>query len=211
MLRKRRAVALALALVGVLFSVVGAHAESIERRQNLADLIADAEIIIHGDVVSVTDGIENNIPYTEVRIKVRENLRGTVGETYTFRQFGLTKPKSLGNGLVSYNVTPTGWPTYQQNEETILFLYKSAKKTGLRTTVGLRQGKISIKNGQAESQMGNEGLFEGFTVADSVLGKEERKLLKSRKGPVDGGEFLKLVRRAVNERWIETRSMKNEN
>jgi hypothetical protein len=209
--RKLRALAFGLALAGVLMSAVGARAETLEIRQNLANLIEEAEVIIHGDVVSVTDGIENNIPYTEVRIKVRESLRGSAGEVYTFRQFGLTKPRSLGNGLVSYNTTPVGWPTYEQNEEVVLFLYKPARKTGLRTTAGLRQGKLKVKDGQIVSQQNNEGLFDGFTVDASVLDKDDAKMLKTKRGPVDAGAFVKLVRRAVKENWVETRRMTNEN
>src|SRR5215213_5640662 len=122
MISKISAPALALALACLLAGAAGARADTLARRQTLVNLIEDAEIIVHGDVVAVSDGIENKIPYTEVRVKVRETLRGTTGEVYTFRQFGLLKPRSVGNGLVNYMVTPAGWAAYRPNEEVILFL-----------------------------------------------------------------------------------------
>jgi hypothetical protein len=183
-----------------------AQADTLARRQNVVDLIEHAEIILRGDVVGVTDGIENNIPYTEIRVKVKESLRGGVSGTYTFRQFGLLAPRKMGNGLVNYMVNPAGWSTYRQNEDVILFLYKSASKTGLRTTVGLGQGKFSINGGRAVSQQGNVGLFAGMTI-DGSLDKTDSEMLQTTRGSISAEAFLSFVRRAVNDRWIETRRM----
>lgn len=190
-----------------LFGTVAAQADTLARRQNLTDLIGYADVIIHGDVVSVTDGFENDIPYTEVTVKVKETLRGSVPETYTFRQFGLLKPRSMGNGLVNYNVTPVDWATYTPHEEVVLFLYKSASKTGLRTTVGLGQGKFTISGGRITSQQGNVGLFQAIDLDAGLLNKAEREMFATAKGPVNSAAFLTLVRRAVGEKWVETRKM----
>ena len=211
MIRKLRVTALALALAGLLLGASGASADTLARRQNLANLIEHAEIIVHGDVVGVADGIENGIPYTEVRVKVRETLRGTTGEIYTFRQFGLLAPKSVGNGLVNYTVSPAGWATYRPNEEIILFLYKAARRTGLRTTVGLGQGKLSVKAGRVVSQQDSVGLFLGFGVESGLLGDADKRMLETQRGPVNAEAFLSLVRRAVQGRWVETRRMHNAN
>jgi hypothetical protein len=211
MIRKTSAPALAFALVCLLLGATGARADTLARRQNLANLIEDAELIVHGDVLGVTDGIENNIPFTEVRVKVRETLRGTTGEVYTFRQFGLLRPRSVGNGLVNYTVSPAGWATYRPNEEVILFLYKSARRTGLRTTVGLGQGKFRVEAGRVTSQQGNLGLFEGVSVENGLLGDADKRLLATTRGAVNADAFLSLVRRAVQGRWIETRRMHNAN
>ena len=194
--------------IPVLLTLTGsAHADTLARRQNVVDLIEHAEIILRGDVVGVTDGIENNIPYTEIRVKVKESLRGGVSGTYTFRQFGLLAPRKMGNGLVNYMVTPAGWSTYRRNEDVILFIYTSAKQTGLRTTVGLGQGKFSINGGRAVSQQGNVGLFAGVTVDATSASKADSQLLATTEGPVSAEAFLSFVRRAVNDRWIETRRM----
>lgn len=204
MLTTRKTLRLGAMLIPVLLTCTAAgQADTLARRQNVVDLIEHAEIIIRGDVVEVTDGIENNIPYTEIRVKVKESLRGGVSGTYTFRQFGLLAPRKMGNGLVNYMVTPAGWSTYRKNEDVVLFLYSSAKKTGLRTTVGLGQGKFSINGGRAVSQQGNVGLFAGMTI-DGSLDKNDSAMLRNTHGAVSAEAFLSFVRRAVNDRWIET-------
>lgn len=184
-----------------------AQAETLTRRQNIADLIEYAEIIIHGDVVTVTDGIDNNIPYTEVTVKVKETIRGKATDTFTFRQFGLLKPRPMGNGLINYAVNPEGWASYRPNEEVILFLYTAAKKTGLRTTVGLAQGKFAVTAGRVVSQQENVGLFENVALEKTLLKDSEKRLFTTTKGPVSASAFLSFVRRAVADRWIETRRM----
>ena len=207
MLTTRKTSRLGAILIPVLLTLTAtAQADTLARRQNVVDLIEHAEIILRGDVVGVTDGIENNIPYTETRVKVKESLRGGVSGTYTFRQFGLLAPRKMGNGLVNYMVNPAGWSTYHQNEDVILFLYKSASKTGLRTTVGLGQGKFSINGGRAVSQQGNVGLFAGMTI-DGSLDKTDSEMLQTTRGSISAEAFLSFVRRAVNDRWIETRRM----
>src|SRR5215510_8422345 len=104
---------------------------------NIVDLVGDSEYIMRGLIKEVTDGFENGVPYTQVTVQVNEALRGQVGEEYTFRQFGLNKPRKLENGKVYLGVTPEGWAKYNAGEEVVLFLYQQASMTGLRTTVGL--------------------------------------------------------------------------
>jgi hypothetical protein len=89
---------------------------------NIVDLIAESELIVKGMVKEVTDGFENGVPYTQVTLSVDEALRGQVGNEYTFRQFGLTKPRSMGNGKVNLSVTPDGWSNYAVGENSMLFL-----------------------------------------------------------------------------------------
>lgn len=83
---------------------------------NIVDLIDESELILKGMTKEVTDGFENGVPYTEVKILVSEALRGNVGEEYTFRQFGLTQPRKMENGKVNLNVTPDGWARYAVGE-----------------------------------------------------------------------------------------------
>jgi hypothetical protein len=196
-------------LIGILVLGSGAaHAESLSKRQNLTELIEQSDAIVHGDVVSVTDGVENRVPYTEITVKVREMLRGTAASTITFRQFGLLEPRVMPNGLVNYAVTPRGWASYKPSEEVVLFLYKRARVTGLRTTVGLGQGKFTILGGNVLSQEGNVGLFDGVELDSSVTGKRESEMIAT-KGAVNADAFLSLVRRAIADKWIETRMMRN--
>jgi hypothetical protein len=170
---------------------------------NIVDLVADSETIIQGMVKEVTDGIENGVPFTQVTVAVGEALRGQVGDEYTFRQFGLAKPRSLGNGKVYLGVTPEGWSKYTVGENAMLFLYKRASMTGLQTTVGLGQGKVVFENGNAISQDGNDGLFENVEVSSNLLNDKDKRLLATKKGAVNADGFLSFVRRAVRDKWIE--------
>lgn len=176
---------------------------------NIVDLIGDSELIVRGMVKELSDGIENGVPYTQVTLQVTEALRGQFSEEYTFRQFGLLKPRSTGNGKINLNVTPDGWSKYKQGEDVVLFLYKEASITGLQTTTGLGQGKIAVSGGNVESQFGNEGLFENVEVDAKLLNDRDKRLLGTKKGPVNKESFLSFVRKAVNNKWIEGRKMRH--
>jgi hypothetical protein len=177
----------------------------------IVDLVGKSELILRGTIASVTDGIDpNGLPYTEVTMHVAEAIRGNVGAEYTFRQFGLLKPRSMGNGMVNLMVTPSGWTTYAQGEEAILFLNQHAKYTGLQTTVGLAQGKFKISMAGATNGRNNTGLFEHVKVSPSLLNASDQALLSTKKGAVDTQSFVSLVRKAVDGRWVEQGSMINE-
>src|SRR5262245_19055940 len=51
---------------------------------NIVDLIDQSDLILRGSVKSVTDGIENGVPYTEIKLTVTEGLRGQFGDEYSF-------------------------------------------------------------------------------------------------------------------------------
>ena len=175
----------------------------------VVDLIGDSETIISGMVKEVTDGFENGVPYTQVTVQVNETLRGQVGEEYTFRQFGLMKPRKLENGKIYLGTTPAGWSKYEVGEDTMLFLYQRASQTGLQTTVGLGQGKIVFEGGNAVSQDNNEGLFTDVDVDAKLLNDKDKRLLATKKGKVNADGFKSFVRRAVKGNWIEGGKMRH--
>src|SRR5450631_428575 len=177
----------------------------------IVDLVGKSELILRGTIASVTDGIDaNGLPYTQVTMHVAEAIRGSVGSEYTFRQFGLLKPRSMGNGMVNLMVTPSGWTTYAQGEEAILFLNRHAKYTGLQTTVGLGRGKFKISTTGASNDANNSGLFTHVKVEPHLLGASDRQMMSLNKGVVDTQNFVSLVRKAVKGRWVEQGSMRNE-
>jgi hypothetical protein len=178
---------------------------------NIVELVGKSELILRGTVKSVTDGIDGRgFPYTEVTLHVAEAIRGDVGSEYTFRQFGLLKPRSMGNGMVNLMVTPDGWTTYAQGEEAILFLNRHAKYTGLQTTVGLGFGKFNISVAGTSNAANNSGLFEHVKLDPNLLSESEQRLMAATKGAMDTKAFVSLVRKAVKGRWIEQGSMRNE-
>ena len=194
-----------------LLACAAAHATVQERETNIVELVGKSELILHGRVESVSDGIDaRGFPYTEVQLRVHDAIRGQVGSRYTFRQFGLLKPRRMGNGLTNETVTPAGWATYAQGEETILFLYKHAKYTGLQTTVGLGHGKFSVAAAGAANRASNAGLFAHVSVTPGLLADSDRRVMSTEKGPVNAKSFVALVHKIVDGRWIEHGSMRNE-
>jgi hypothetical protein len=181
------------------------------RDTNLVELVAKSELILRGTVKSVSDGVDaSGFPYTEVTVHVAEAIRGEVGSEYTFRQFGLLKPRSMGNGLVNLVVTPAGWTTYEKGEDAILFLNRHAKYTGLQTTVGLGRGKFRISMAGASNNANNSGLFDHVKVEPNLLVPSDRRMMSSKAGAVNTQAFVSLVRKAVKDRWVEQGSMRNE-
>ena len=171
---------------------------------NIVDLIGDSQMILRGSVKEVTDGFDNNgVPYTQVTFAVDEAIRGQVGDEYTFRQFGLIQPRSMGNGKVYIGTTPAGWSKYSVGDNAVLFLYQPASLTGLQTTTGLEQGKVDLQGGNAISQAGNEGLFDDVDVNQNLLNDKDKRLLATKKGAVNAEGFLSFVRRAVDNKWVE--------
>jgi hypothetical protein len=198
-------------LLAMLLASTFASATTSRREINVIDLVANSELILHGTVSSVTDGIdERGIPYTEVTLHVAEAIRGQVTGDYTFRQFGLLKPRDMGNGKVNLMVTPAGWATYSKGEEAILFLNKKAAWTGLQTTVGLGQGKFQVSMAGATNQWNNAGLFKNVVIDQSLLGTKERRAMMTEKGAVNVNAFVGLVKQAVDGHWVENGRMKLE-
>jgi hypothetical protein len=166
------------------------------------DLIGQSEEIMFGTVRSVSDGFTGEgVPYTEVTVQVADKIRGQRAETFTFRQFGLLEPRKI-NGRTYLGVTPEGWPTWRRDETVLLFVGKPARLTGLRTTVGLGQGKLRMVDGRLRNEADNAGLFARMTVTAPGLSRAQRAMLASNGSPVESAAFIELVRRAVKENWI---------
>jgi len=180
------------------------------RAQNLVDLVRYAESIVIGTVESVSDGIDaGRVPYTEVTLRVSETLRGARGTTFTFRQFGLMKPGDIGGRTVQM-VTPDGWPTWTPGERVMVFLNRPAHLTGLRTTVGLGQGKFSLSGGTIVNAEQNLGLFRGLEVDSAHITEAQAAMLRTDGVAVDAGTFTSLVRTAVEDRWVETGVLRHQ-
>jgi hypothetical protein len=208
---KRRPIQFGMAGLCLLLASANAFATVQQRESNLVELVGKSELILRGTVKSVTDGIDDQgLPYTEVTLHVAEAIRGDVGTEYTFRQFGLLKPRSMGNGLVNLMVTPAGWTTYAQGEEAILFLNRHARYTGLQTTVGLSHGKFKVSMAGASNGANNSGLFAHVKVEPQLLVESDRRVMSTKEGPVNSKAFVSLLRKTVKGRWIEQGRMRNE-
>jgi hypothetical protein len=198
-------------LVGaLLLAPVAASATTVNKHLDLVDLLQQSELIVHGRVKSVSDGIDaRGIPYTEVTLAVAETLKGKAGGEYTFRQFGLLAPRRMGDGRVNLMVTPAAWATYARGDEAIFFLRKAAAWTGLRTTAGLAQGRFKVSLAGVANSADNAGLFDRVQVDAGLLGEGERRVMATTRGAVNARGFKSLVRQAVEGKWVENGRMRH--
>jgi hypothetical protein len=203
-----RGVALLVSMVLVALSVNVAHAKSI-KKQNIVDLLTHADSIVIGTVSGKTDGIQQGLPYTEITLDVGQSIKGDHGSNYTFRQFGLIKPKSMGDGRVNLMVTPAGWPIYAKGEQVMLFLHKPASATGFQTTTGLTQGKFTVRGYQIANGDNNDSLFAGVRISRK-LNPTQQDLVNQPGGAYAAEDFFSLVKTAVEENWIENGVMTHE-
>jgi hypothetical protein len=199
------------AVLAVLFAGIGsARAMTLASgNENIVELLAQSNDIVVGRVDSVTDGFDDRgIPYTEVTLEVTEAIRGGISGTYTFRQFGLMTPRLIPEGTRSkLMASPPGFPKYKAGEELALFLRPSASWTGFRMPAGVTRGKFTIDAGRAENDMGNAGLFRDVHLDKELITDPDKRLLTNASGALNPDAFLSFVRRAVQERWLETNRM----
>ncbi|WP_193162709.1 hypothetical protein [Microbulbifer hainanensis] len=195
-----RGFAFLVSIVITMLSISEAHANQM-KKQNLLELMRHTESIIVGTVSKKEDGFQDGLPYTEITIEIGQNIKGDKGSTYSFRQFGLIKPKPTGDGRINLMVTPAGWPTYSVGENVMLFLNKPASKTGFQTTVGLTQGKFVIRGDKISNGLNNDELFARIKF-NGPLKPTHQDLVSQPSGAYAAEAFLSLVRTAVQENWI---------
>ena len=202
--------ALLVIMTAALVLVAGIAGAAKLNSQNLTQLIVDSESIISGTVKEVYDGIDpDGIPFTQVTISVHSVAKGKVAEKqdYTFRQFGLLKPRTMANGHKLLAVAPEGFARWHEGETVVAFMYKPASRTGLQTTAGMAQGKLNMVNGKLINEFNNAGLFDGVEIEDGLLTDDQQNMLTA-PGAVDAQVFMDLVSRAVAEGWVENGEMR---
>jgi hypothetical protein len=199
-----RAAVAALMAAGVALSGGSARAMML-KPTNLVNLLQDSEVILVGTVSDVTDGIgAMELPYTEVTITVEETLRGGNAETYSFRQVGLKADRPADDSTRTMMAAPEGMPKYEIGDHVLLFMGPQATLTGLRTTVGLGEGKFEIGADRAENEYANAGLFTNVSLDAGLATPNDTRMLQSTVGAVNGDDFLSFVRRAVQNDWVSS-------
>lgn len=199
--------ALLTSIVVSTLSLSVAEAKNI-KRQNLLELLTHTDSILVGTVAKQEDGFQDGLPYTEITVSVGQSIKGSHGPTYSFRQFGLMKPKSMGDGRVNLMVTPAGWPRYADGEQVMLFLHKPAAETGFQTTAGLTQGKFLIRGSEISNDINNEALFSRLSI-QGTLTPAHQDLVNQPGGAYATEDFLSLIKTAVEEKWIENGVLTN--
>ena len=192
------------ALAALVAAVGSAHAMTLTGDANIVDLLQQSNDIVVGKVASVTDGLdERGIPYTEVTLEVSESIRGAIAGEYKFRQFGLLAPRVSADGKRKMMPAPDGFPRYTAGEDLVLMLRPSARLTGFRMPAGVTGGKFKLTPGRVENAHGNAGLFRNVKLQKELGTAKTSRMLVS-EGPANPETFLTFLRRAVQERWVET-------
>ena len=136
---------------------------------NLEHLTSGASLIVHGFITSAhvephpeLSGLQTVV----VQLKVVDVLKGQSGEFLTFRQF-IWDARD--------RVDAAG---YHKGQELVLLL-NAPSKLGLRSPVGLEQGRFTVRHlagGQTRAINGN-GNFFLFSSAEGQTGKAKSKVV----------------------------------
>lgn len=201
-------VALAVGAMLTLATVAGA---TTMRTANVVDLIDLAESIVVAEVVSIQDGFDaDGLPYSDITIRVVDDLTGDRTGERTIRQFGLQAPRQMPDGRTALATTPPGFPTFATDEKVVLFIYQASPTTGMQTTVGLTQGKFTVdENGFVSNAVGNTNLFWNVGARTERMPESMQKMI-STTGAIKSDDFVSFVRAAVAERWVDEGVLYNE-
>jgi hypothetical protein len=206
--RRRQALA-ALTLAGLALQWPATALATQPVRQNLTQLVKQSDLIVSGTVKRVSDGLANGVAYTEVVLTVKGSARKALetGSEFSFRQWGLLAPRRMPNGKFLLPMQIEGMPQWHAGEQVVVFFNRPASTTGLRSPVGLNQGKFTTVDGRTINGAGNNGLFDDVRI-DAPLSAEESALLGQRAGAVDESTLMNLVTRAVDGAWVESGVMR---
>ncbi|XHS77023.1 hypothetical protein ACFJGW_14965 [Burkholderiaceae bacterium UC74_6] len=168
-------------------------------------MIQTSDVIVSGEVLKVSDGIDRGVPFTEITLKVKGSIKRDlpVGSSYKIRQYGLLKNRKMNDGRFLLATKIEGMPSWTVGEKVTAFMNKASTHTGLTSPVGLAQGKFTGSGTQVANAFDNKGLFNNMSVDPGVLNAAEAEMLTKKGGAVEGGVLTNLVKRAVREQWIE--------
>ena len=80
----------------------------------------------------------------------------------------------------------------------MVFLYQASPQNGLRTTVGLLQGKFSKVGDEFVNDVGNHNVFFNVNIDAGQLNPDDRKLMNNPE-TMKADAFVSMVRRAVDQ------------
>lgn len=167
--------------------------------RNLGQLVERSAVIVRGNVTSVRMEKHpelGNLDTVVVTLRVRESLKGDVGDSYSFRQYLWDiRDRSMAGG-------------YRKGQNLLLMLI-APSRYGLSSPAGFDQGRFRIQRDQAGREVAvngraNAGLLDGigarFAQQGKVLALGPTRLIEShRQGPIAVDELSNLVRELVRE------------
>ena len=181
----------------LLFGVLPPHAPEAAsvRLANLRDLVEQADRIFVGTCLSVESKVTNNIPFTTYTFEVVEQIKGVNTDTVTVRQFGLTKPMPLGEGLALAPIIQ-GMPQYKERHEYLLFLVPESP-IGLSSPAGLFQGAFVSTGTEFVNSINNRNLSRGLSASwlqgRGLSEQQANQMIELKKGPIETQYFLNVL------------------
>jgi hypothetical protein len=187
----------------LLTSASGSWASKI-KPLNLSELSGSAGKIFEGKCLERRSGRDEATGQivTWYTFQVLEPIKGKFEETITFKQYG---------GSDNNIVMQTHIAQYEVGEVAILFLYPPSK-IGLTSSVGMTQGKFSIKTfpktGAKFVTNGMPGmvLFEDMPEALPTLDKQGLKThgqARFRSNRLDKSNFISMVKQIVKKQQVK--------
>jgi len=163
-------------------------------RFETADLVERAEVIVHGRCVKKTArrGAHDDI-VTEVRVEVFHMVKGGEGSPAEF-EFTV-----YGGILDGRGSAISGAPAFERGEEVLVFLGPE-NDVGLRTAIGLSQGKYSVRIEDGRKVAYRN--LEGLRLVDPETGEVTEA------GDEQGVPFDELMERV--ERHVREQGEKDE-
>lgn len=192
-------------LLVILSSVAYNGYSTTVKHYNLNGLVSKAERIFTGQCISAGEGEikfpKGSIWYAEYIFRISEDIKGTTGETITFRQYGLINPRKIDENTVMFN-RPVGMPTYEVNQEYMLFLIGDSE-LGLTSPTGLFQGAFLIYHDELNRRVAvngsqNRGLFRkdaAIELKQFDLTQSEKALVGKSKGAFVLDDFVSVVKK----------------
>jgi hypothetical protein len=190
--RAGRGIAIGLLLVGV------AEGATVLKLSN-EEITKRADVILHGKCTKKASRQDQDakMVVTDYEFDVQELLKAPADVNSSDKTF---KFSILGGKLEDGSGTfISGYPTYSVDEECIVFLDKVHPKTHCRTSIGLAQGKFTVKK-EADSskkylvrELGDLNLVDEHGRTVGIASKEGLKLylevfVKEIKGYLASGE-----------------------
>jgi len=175
----------------LVLSLTGLAAAATVLRFDLHDLTDRAAVVVHGKVVSKEARRDDRVGaiVTDLRLEVIEALKGTRGQSFSFTIFG--------GVLGDRGSAISGAATFDEGEEVLVFL-DQVNQFGLRNTIGLSQGKYTIREVEGRRLAFRD--LEGLQLMDSASG-EVQAAQPEQGQPFD--ELLAAVKRRLQEQQGE--------
>jgi hypothetical protein len=190
-----------LVFVALVMAVKPAPADQV-LPQNIAQLAA-AKVAFLGKCVEAKPSVMNNekihglfVTTYKFEVKPEGVIKGDVGKTFTFTQFGGTREAARRNKAPYV----AGLPTYEVGKEYTLFL--TASPIGLMAPVGLGYGTFDMKAGaggklMAVNRYNNRGLFKDQAkgvVVSKALSASGAAVPASKGGPISFDTLKAVVK-----------------